>query len=142
MPGCVLHVTGERFDVDQFLASSSLKPYRVHHRGEPTARRRSGELHDDSGFSVDVSEVDGDLSSEIQDAVAFLQRHEAELARVATIPEVTDRRLDFGYYRRDEFMQSEYLPPELLRLAGAHGIAIELSLYPQPDEIAVADPPK
>jgi hypothetical protein len=140
MPGCVLHVSGERFDVDQFVASSSLKPYRVHHLGEPTVRRRSGELHDDSGFSVDVSEAEGDLSAEIPDAIAFLQRHEAELARLATIPEITDCRLDFGYYRRDVFMQSEYLPAELLRLAGAHGIAIELSLYPEPDETSVTDP--
>jgi hypothetical protein len=140
MPGCFLHVSGKRFEVDQFLASSTLKPYRVHHLGEPTIRRRSGELYDDAGFSVDVSEVDGDLSVEVQDAIAFLQRHDAELARLATIPEVSDRRLDFGYYRRDVFMQSEYLPPELLLLAGAHGIAIELSLYPQPDETPPANP--
>ena len=121
------------------MASSRFRPYQIYHRGEPTVRRSRGELHDDSGFSVDVSDVDGDLSAEIQDAIAFLQCHDAELARLSTIPQVTDRRLDFGYYRRDGFMQSEYLPAELLRLAGVHGIAIELSLYPHPDEISVAD---
>jgi hypothetical protein len=137
MPGCVLHVSGERFEVDCFLASSTWKPYRVHHRGEATGR--AGVDYEDSGFSIDVSEVDGDLSAEIQDAIRFLQQHQAELARLATISEVTDRRFDFGYYYRDVFMQSEYLPPELVRLAGTHGIAIELSLYPQPDATEATD---
>jgi hypothetical protein len=30
----MLHVSGEEFDVDAFLAQSTLRPYQVYHRGE------------------------------------------------------------------------------------------------------------
>ena len=40
-------------------------------------------------------------------------------------------RLDFGYGRcPTAAVQCDYLPPELLALAGSLGIGIELSLYP------------
>lgn len=137
MPGCLLHVSGEEFAVDEFLAASTFKPYRVHRRGEP--KGKADHIHEDSGFSVDVSDVDGELDSEIEDAVRFLRFHESELTRLATFSGIQDRRLDFGYYRRNVFMQSEYLPAELLKLAGTLGISIELSLYPQPENAEATD---
>jgi hypothetical protein len=126
MPGCVLHVSSEDFQVDVFLADSNLRPYRVHHRGDTGHRSR---LFTDSGLSLDVSSADGDLGAEITDAVCFLDAHEAELRHLRTFPGVTDMRLDFGYYRRNVTAQFDYLPPELLGRAGKLGIGIELSLY-------------
>ena len=136
MPGCVLRISGESFDVDRFLSTSGLQPYRIYHRGKPTGRRL-GEHQDVSGFCVQVSDVDGDVRGEVSDAIAFLCRWEGELGRLAQESTVTDRRLDFGYHHRDVFVQSEYFPPELLRLSGAHGIGIELSLYPQPGDLPI-----
>jgi hypothetical protein len=78
---------------------------------------------------MDVSNIDGDLSAQADDAIAFLRRHQTELARLARLPGATDRRLDFGYDRRNVAVQCDYLPPELLASAGALGIGIELSLY-------------
>ena len=126
MPGCVLHVTGEDFDVDAFLAESRLRPGRVHRRGEA---RRHDRPFPCSGLSLDVSEADGRLRDEVSDALVFLTRHESELRRLRSFPGVTDLRLDFGCYRRDVPAQFEYLPPELLALAGNLDIGIELSLY-------------
>jgi hypothetical protein len=128
MPGCVFHVSGEDFDVDAFLADSGLRPYRVHHRGEPS---RSGN-YPHSGFSLDVSDVDGDLKAEIADATNFLSAHEDELLRLRGFAGVSDMRLDFGYYRREVVGQFDYLPPSLIALAGRCGIGIELSLYATP----------
>ncbi len=135
MPGCVLHISGEHFDVDAFLSQSSLQPYRVHHRGEPSRRR---EVFSDSGLSLDISEADGQLSEEVSDAVRFLAEHESELRRLQSFPGVTDLRLDFGYYARDVAAQFDYLPPELLARAGSLGIGIELSLYHTSPESTVA----
>jgi len=126
MPGCVLHVSGEDFQVDAFLADSELQPYRVYHRGEVRGR---SEQHFDSGLSLDVSFADGDLKAEVADAIRFLSEHEAELQWLRNFPGVTDMRLDFGYYSRDVAAQFDYLPPELLARAGRLGIGIELSLY-------------
>ena len=126
MPGCVLHVSGEHFDVDTFLAQSSLRPYRIHHRGE--ARRRAG-VFPDSGLSLNISDADGQLPEEVSDSIRFLTEHESELRRLQSFPGVTDLRLDFGYYAREVAAQFDYLPPELLTRAGSLGIGIELSLY-------------
>ena len=126
MPGCVLHVTGDAFDVDAFLAESNLCPYRIHRRGEI---RRRAETFSDSGLSLDISSADGELTKEINDAIQFLSTHELELRRLHGFLGVTDLHLDFGYYRREVAGQFEYLPPELLLLAGRLGIGIQLSLY-------------
>jgi len=75
--GCVLHVRGEEFDVDAFLAESTLRPYQVHRRGDP--RRYHGGRHDDSGFSLDVSDIDGDLHGQVADAMRLLAEWEPEL---------------------------------------------------------------
>lgn len=126
MPGCILHVTGEAFDVDAFLAGSSLNPYWVHHRGEPSRRSRTFE---NSGFRADVSSVSGDLKAQAADALTFLTTHEAELQRVRRFLGVTDAWLDFGYYFREGPAQFDFLPPDLLARAGNLGIGIKLSLY-------------
>jgi hypothetical protein len=131
MPGCMFHASGEQFTVDAFLAESSLAPYCVYHRGEPIPsiahldRRREV-----SGLSLEASSADGDLEAECADVLQFLRTHAGELARLAQFPGVTDIRLDFAYYRRKTFLQCDYLPPELLLLAGSLRIGIELSLYP------------
>lgn len=134
MPGCVFHARGETFDADAFLAGSGLKPYQVWHKGEGAKRgkplKRIPSIREDSGFSIEVSRADGDLSVECLDAIRFLRVHSAAMTRLASFPGAEDRRLDFGYYRRDCAVQFDYLPPELLALAGSAGVGIELSLYP------------
>jgi hypothetical protein len=129
MSCCVLHVSGEDFDVDAYLAESTLRPYDVHHRGD----QRYSMVAPDSGFSLDVSDADGDLKAQVADAIRLLAEWEPELQRLRAFDGVQDIRLDFGYYRRDDvFMQGEYLPPRLLALAGRYDIGIALSLYPVP----------
>ncbi len=130
MPGCILRVTGASFEVDAFLASTSLSPYHVWRAGEAGMRNH---IHKESGFKVDVSAVDGELPGQIKDALAFLRRHQTDLAHLAHFPGVDDKRLDFGWARREVVVQSDYLPPELLFEAGMLGIGIEVSLYPDGD---------
>ena len=133
MPGCILHVSGEHFAVDAFLAESSLTPYKVYHRGESMRRVSFPErCYEESALSLDASSADGDLDAECADVLQFLRTHASELARLAQFPGVGDIRLDFAYYRRKTSIQCDYLPPELLFLAGSLRIGIELSLYPTP----------
>jgi hypothetical protein len=74
------------------------------------------------------------LSGQVKDAIVFLQKHQSEIARLAGFPGVEGRTLDFGYHNRNVFVQCDYLPPELLVLAGSLGVGIELSLYPAPSD--------
>jgi hypothetical protein len=81
-----------------------------------------------SGFKLDVSSGTH-LSEQTNEALVFLEHNEVELTRLSGFDGVEDVRLDFGLNRRSVAVQSEYLSPRLLRLAGTLGIGIELSVY-------------
>jgi hypothetical protein len=138
MPGCVFHAHGVDFGVDGFLAGSSLRPYQVFRRGERRSHR-DGRPWECSGFKIDVSAVRGQLAAQCNDAIKFLTSNKDELARLCAFPGVDNRRLDFGYDRRDVAVQCDYLPAELLLLAGSLNIGIELSLYPAAEDGCDAD---
>jgi hypothetical protein len=74
----------------------------------------------------------------VTDAVAFLSEHDAEVRRLVSFPGVTSVVLDFGLAWRDVAAQSDQFPADLVRLAGACGIALELSHYPVCDGPAPA----
>jgi hypothetical protein len=136
VPGVVLHVGGDEFDPFPILGGLSLDPYAVFRRGDlcfpnSTSDRR----YDVGGFKCLVSEADGILADEVQDAIAFLTRYKADLATVRRLPAVESIYLDFGHFSRMDdakvVVQCDNLPAELLRLAGDLGIDIELSMYPR-----------
>jgi hypothetical protein len=135
MPDLVFHAVGKKFDPRPYLTTSSLKPYSTFLRGDPILSGNK-KTHRAGGFKCLVSSRDGDLAGQIEDAILFLKTSHEDLRRLAQLPEVESKHLDFGYYLRIDqkriFAQSDYLPPELLKLAGELGIGIELSLYPSP----------
>ena len=134
---CVLRVNGKKFDPEKYLASSRLKPYSVYHSGQPRfASQPNGRVHQVSGFKVDVSRRSrDDLAGQVVDAIAFLKKHRQALARLQSIPEVEDVRLDFPVDlridRENVFAQYDYFPPELVSLAGALLCGLEISIYPR-----------
>jgi hypothetical protein len=142
---CVLRVTGAKFDAENYLRRSALRPYSVFKVGEPrVASRPNGPAHSTSGFRVAVSEAEwSDLPRQISDARAFLERHSGELRELAMLEGIEDMRLDFPIElrigRSNVVAQFDYFPPELLKLAGDLGVGIELSTYPCSDEDEHAD---
>jgi hypothetical protein len=140
---CVLRVTGKSFDVDLHLAQSALEACKVFRTGEPmSSSRPEGKRHELSGCSVDVSRhPPHDLPAQIADAVAFLKKYETGITHLRSAPGVDDMRLDFPVDLRIDrttvMAQFDYFPPELVSLAGALGLGLELSIYP-PDFVAIA----
>ena len=136
MPGCVLRVVGEDFDPRPMLATLSFEPYSVFCKGDERFPHgtRDDKREKMGGFQCEVSSADGLIGEEVGDALEFLGRYQADLRRLSSIPEIESMTLDFGYWLRIDgercIAQFDYLPPELLRLAGEMGIGIELSLYP------------
>jgi hypothetical protein len=127
MPGCVLRATGDCFEPQGFLDDSSLVPCNIFRKGERKAQNRSWSS---SGFTVVVSEASGDdLAQQIQDAIEFLRMHKTEVARLMRFEGLEGVDLDFGVNRKNDFLQSSRLPPELLTLAGALGVGVEVSIY-------------
>jgi len=132
MPGCVLRASGDYFQPQGFLDDSDLVPWNVFRKGERKAEKRSW---DSSGFTVVVSEASGDdLAQQIQDAIEFLRMHKEEVARLMRSEGLDYVQLDFGVNRKNGFLQSSYLPPEILSLAGALGVGVDISIYGE-DEI-------
>ena len=130
---CVLRVAGAAFDVHRFLRDSPFAPVKVWKRGEERGPggRRGSRTSQDSGFNLDVSAVAfEDSVTQIKEAIAFLATNRIELARLMSFSGVESATLDFGLQLKpDAPVQSDYVPPELLRLAGELGIGVQLSRY-------------
>ncbi len=127
MPGCVLRASGDYFDPQGFLNDSAFVPCNVFRKGERKAQDRSWTT---SGFTVVVSEASGDdLARQTQDAIEFLRRCKEEVGRLMRFDGLEGIDLDFGVNRTNGFVQSSRLPPELLTLAGALSIGVEVSIY-------------
>lgn len=127
--GCVLRAGGKRFDVDSYLQQSSLLPLAIYHVGEksfPQSRGPSAQ----SGFNVSVSDAEmSELEIQIKDAIAFLNSNRVELIRLRDFPGVENSVLDFGVEQIDLPIQGNRFPSELLRLAGAMNLDLEISRY-------------
>jgi len=65
----------------------------------------------------------------------FLKQYHTELGALRTAPGVDDVRLDFPVTlridRKTVMAQFDFFPPELLSLAGAFGLGLEISIYPR-----------
>ena len=133
MLGCYFIATGSDmgldFDVESFLATSSLVADYIYHRGERSGHKN--QPFDSSGFSVTISETGfGHLNLQIPAALDFLRDKEEELERLMRFPGLKDMRVVFTYCPGNAAMRSEYFSPELLRTAGSLSIGIALSVYP------------
>ena len=128
----VLRAAGRDFDVDAFLATSTLKPCRVYRCGE--RRLASMPPSEESGLNIPISDAGfAEFPKQVAEATEFLQTQAEEIRCLATFPGVEGVTLDFGIERRDVVVQCDLLPADLIRIAGSLGLNIELSQYPPPD---------
>jgi len=132
---CVLRVSSKRNSLADVLARTRLPHYEVHDKSDlqPYGRKK-GKPFGYSGFKSAVSDRGfSDLSGQIRDAVRFLKRHRNAIAKLRKTSGVCDIRLDFGNALRigsKLAAQFDYFPPDLILLAGALGVGIQMSLYP------------
>ena len=137
----VLRASGPDFDVDAFVADCRWNIAKVFHRGEALLpkTRPEGRKRQESGLNASVSKAGlHQFAEQVEDAVNFLTESMAEVQRLVAFPGVTGVVLDFGIAFRDVVAQSDQFSSELVRLAGAAGVALELSLYPVSDGDAAA----
>jgi hypothetical protein len=129
----VLRAYGADFDVDTFLAACTLQVVAVKRRGEPVspATQPDGRRHERSGVHVAASDASlEEFPRQAQETTEFLRTEFEQIRRLCAFPGVEDVTLDFGIARRDVAVQCDFLPPELVRLAGSLGLGIEISHYP------------
>jgi hypothetical protein len=125
----MLRAGGTDFDADAYLADSPFEGVSRYKRGDPRWPSFAG-THRTRGFRVTVSDADmGDLGTQIDEAIAFLDRFEDELRRLGRFDGVEEIELDFAVEWRDMAMQTDWFPPELLWRAGALDIALRVTNY-------------
>jgi hypothetical protein len=132
----VLRATGCDFDVDAFLRATTLKACGVHRRGEPRfpGKQTDSRRHERSGMNIVASDADfNEFTKQVAEATTFLLAQDEEIRRLVTFPGVEAVTLDFGIERRDVVVQSDHFSADLIRVAGALGLSLELSQYPPPD---------
>ena len=123
----LLRATGDEFDPESFLRESTLHPCNVFHKGSRRSEKSVGET---SGITVPTSGAEMDqFEKQVEDSLEFLRSNQAELSRLKSFEGVEELRLDFGVSRKDLFGQYQFLPPELVSLAGQLGLGLEVSIY-------------
>lgn len=119
MLGCVLRVRGQ-FSPEEFLRQWPLP----------------GVTRCEPGILLVVASASGreTLSEQVEDALAFLHRHEAALSALVAWPGVETLWLDFGLWQRNAPYDSASFPPNLLSALGAANVRLTVSFYPASDE--------
>lgn len=126
-------VTGEDFDVDRFLVNSTIGPDVVFHRGQ-TKRRLKEQTWLHSGFGLEIGGKFGELTSQIDEIVAFLEDQRRELLRLSKFPGVSDKRFILSYCPGSRANLTEYFSAKMLVGLGSMGIGMELDVYPGDNE--------
>ena len=72
-----------------------------------------------------------ELNQQLQEALAFLDRHHAELRSVRKVG-MDNMLLDLGVQVGDKMQQAQYLPPELIAALGRLGMGLVFSVVQLP----------
>ena len=133
---CILTIGGRNFDVDNFVETTKLRPYRKSYKGQPKFKTKpEGEKLICSTISIQTSKAEFDnLKKQIADTIRYLKRNKDKLSHIGSTKGIEFAVLDFGIDlridRKNVLTQSDTFPCELLRLAGDLDLDIELSIYP------------
>ena len=115
----VLRAQGRDFAPDRFCSESLLEPCAIFRRGEPSRTRG---VRETSGINLALSDAGFDeFTRQAEEATTFLEAHKEDLLRLRNYPGLESMNLDFGIASRDVYVQNDYFPPSLIRLAGELG---------------------
>jgi hypothetical protein len=133
VPACILHVLGDNFSPDDFLAKSKLPVLSCFLKG--TARPGRARAATTSGFTCQIGSDNATFSEQTEHSLAFLKTFQRELAPISSMPAVESFYLELAYDCRlndsDCVVQRDFLPAELLAIAGGLGVGICLTLFPK-----------
>lgn len=112
------------------LGACGLDAYRIDRKGDLGLLKNRGP-HEKSSVHIEVSSAGfDDLPGQVADAMTFLRANESGIRAAVAFPGVEWAQLDFGVDQAGVAIDSKYLKPELLALAGGMGLGIALSIYP------------
>jgi hypothetical protein len=131
---CILRVIGEHLALDECLAQLKRVPYRQWRKGEPRFPVPNSRINVNSGFTLVLSESDGDfVPMQIEDAEIYLRAYKDTLKPLIARPDVDEAYIDFAWWfpvgKRGAHLQYNFFPPTLLSVCGELGLSIVVSVY-------------
>ncbi|AZI42151.1 hypothetical protein EHF33_04820 [Deinococcus psychrotolerans] len=121
-------VRGYQFDPDHFLERSGLTHPTMHIWRKGQKSLPSGRIFEFSGLSLEASEAHNEsFNDQVINTVAFLKEQSKALSHLLTLNQDISTVFEFCIEDRDVRLQTENLPPELLRLAGNLNIGIDVT---------------
>lgn len=134
---CILRAGGADLDVDAFLAGTSFTIHSCWRKGErrfPQSKTNQ-DVNATSGIRIVTSDADPSaFAQQLDDVASFLDLNLAGLQRLSSFPGVEWALLDSGAEIMPPGWASFSFPVGLLRLAGAAGVALCLSVYPTDED--------
>ncbi|MRR56813.1 MAG: hypothetical protein EG824_01155 [Deltaproteobacteria bacterium] len=133
---CILRAGGDEFNVDSFIAKTSLEIDSLWRKGEKRfPKSATSRINQSSGVRVVASEADfSQLSEQIEEASSFLCQNLEQVKFLASFCGIESAVLDFGAEIYPPGWASFTFPAPLLTLAGEAGVSLCLSVYPVRNE--------
>ena len=129
---CILKAFSRDHSFKDFAESTPMPVFRSREKGE-TRYAGSSKVNERFSISFNVSTKEwDDFKGQVEDAISFLRQWEFEISQFALQYPPDLFYLDFPLYSRldDEIIcQGDYLPAELISLAGKVGLGVEMSIY-------------
>jgi hypothetical protein len=131
---CIFHASSPQQSFKEFLEQHPELPvYQHYEKGDILKISVDKTPTDDYGFSCEVSDRDWqDVDGQVVDMISFLEVYAPQLRYIKENYTLDDWHFDLPYecqLNGECFVQTDFLPAKLLRLAGDLEIGIELSLY-------------
>ena len=127
---CILRVVGKELNVKELLKiHSSPDTYWIKGQSRLLGKP-NGSKHLRSGAHYCLSEADfNEFEQQKEDVIKYLIQNEDKMKAIQQLSGLDDVYLDFGIEQRDVAIQSDYLPSELIQLAGKFGLGIRMSQF-------------
>ena len=129
---CVLKIYSDTNSFKAFSKNTEIPVYSCLDKGEVLTSKRLCEKYRIS-FGVSDREWD-DFEGQISDTVSFLEKYYAQIQELFATHSITDAFLDFPLWSRlgeNIVNQNDYIPRELIKLAGELNIGICMAIYVQ-----------
>jgi len=129
---CILKVYSDNESFESFSKITDIPIYSFYNKGE-RKNEKTDDIHTDFRISFDVSEKEwDDIEGQIDDAILFLNKYKEQIKDLLTRHSISNVYLDFALWSRlydNVVNQNDYLPRELVKIAGELNIGIEMGIY-------------
>jgi len=132
---CILRIAGEKLNINKLLAIDS-EPEVYWVKGEPRLQSDpNGKKHLNSGANYCISDADfNEFGLQKEEVIKYLNENGNKIKAIQSLAGSEGAYLDFAIEQRDVAVQCDSFPPELIKLAGALKLGIEISQYPPCDD--------